>query len=132
MMAMKLTGVKLGILSGVGVASLAGWGLGGVLPGLQAGIVWTLGTIFGVLTVLLVSGRQASRLGMAVLAGSGVRMLSALTMGLFSYLAFKPEGRTFWACFLLAGLCCLICETVWAVRTLRDAQTENAISTGVS
>lgn len=126
MLAAVISGVVAGTLAGLGVSSMAGWtaadGTGGVVPGVQAGLVWTLATAMGVLVLLLLSGRQSSRLGVAVMAGSVVRMLAALTMGLFAFLAFKPEGKTFWACFLLAGLCCLVCETAWAVRQLRGAQ----------
>jgi hypothetical protein len=129
MLAAVISGVAAGTAAGMWLASVAGWsssdgGIGGVVPGVQAGLVWVLASAMGVLVLLLLSGRQASRLGVAVMAGSVVRMLAALTMGLFAFLAFKPEGRTFWACFLLAGLCCLVCETAWAVRQLRGTQRQ--------
>lgn len=134
LVAVKATGVKLGIVAGLGVSTLAGWQMGGLLPGLLAGIVWSLSAAFGVLVILLVSQRQSSRLGVAWLAGSTVRLLAALTLGLFSFLVLKPEGKVFWACFLLAGLCCLVFETVWAVRQLNAVRrpVTPAISTGVS
>lgn len=135
-MAVKLTGVKLGIVAGFVVATFAGWEMGGILPGLLATIVWTLSAALVATVLLLVSQRQTSRLGTAVLAGSVVRMLSALTLGLFVFLAFNPEGKIFWACFLLAGLACLVFETIWAVRLLnashRPENVSPVIRTGVS
>ena len=43
----------------------------------------------------------------------------ALFYGLAISLVFKPELKVFWSAFLVAGLLCLVLETVWAMNMTR-------------
>lgn len=128
-----LVGVQVGIGAGYGIAAMAGWGLGGAIPALQAGVIWTLSAAFGAIVLLMVSQRRCDRLAFAWLGGSMTRMLMALVFGLFVTLVSGPDLKVFWVCFLTAGLCCLVFETIWAVRVLRGVvPASRAISSGVS
>ena len=116
--------IVLGVITGLGWALSANWADG------QAGViiraaavcttVWMLAGIVGLGVLYGATGRRIDRLGFAVLASSMARMLVALSLGLAAYFVAAPDGRTFWTCFLIAGLLALMAETVWAIRTINS------------
>ena len=112
----------VGGLFGYGLATMAVWGDGTpatlLQPALLAAVTWLVASAIGMSLILVLAGSDTGRLPMPVLASSVVRMLAALSLGLVLYFALKVDGRTFWASFLTCGLCCLMSETAWAMRTL--------------
>ncbi len=115
--------VLLGIGVGAAICAGLGWASGQLLTtaATLAGIIWLFASILSVPVLVVGSGLKVDRLGMAVLASSMARMLTALMVGLIAYFIIKPEGRTFWVCFLAAGMLALIGEAFWAIRTINAA-----------
>ncbi len=122
----------LALGAGVLAGGAAGWGVsvaGGPAPigsALLALGVWGFATIFGFTALLLLTRGYVDRLGMGVLGASGVRLLTALLLGVTVQVAVAPAGGAFWFTFLGAGVGALAGETAWAVlalRSLRDART---------
>lgn len=72
------------------------------------------------LFVLFAAARQAiERLPMLIVASGLIRMFVALAAALALYLILNPEGKTFWASFLLGGLLSLLVETSWGMSAVR-------------
>lgn len=72
------------------------------------------------LFVLVLAARQAiERLPMLIVASGVIRMFVALAVGLTLYLILTPEGKTFWAAFLIGGLLSLLVETAWGLSAVR-------------
>lgn len=72
------------------------------------------------LFVLLVAARQSiERLPMLIVASGLIRMFVALAVALAIYLILNPDGKTFWASFLLGGLLTLLVETSWGLSAMR-------------
>lgn len=72
------------------------------------------------LFVLFTAARQAiERLPMLIVASGLIRMFVALAAALALYLILNPEGKTFWASFLLGGLLSLLVETAWGMSAVR-------------
>lgn len=115
--------VCVGVIAGVGVGAAAGWADARSLAiaAATAGAVWGFATLVGVQTLILGTGLASDRLGFGVLASSMARMLTALLVGVVVYFLVKPEGQTFWVCFLAAGLAALIAEAIWGIRTIQTA-----------
>jgi hypothetical protein len=126
--------VGLGV--GIGLGWLAGPMLAEFAPGevvrsaLLAGAAWLIGIWLGLAVMVLVSRRKAMELGLAVMASSVTRLLSALFLGLLIFLGAGPDGRSFWILFLTAGLGVLIAESLWAVKTLNRASEASASGVG--
>lgn len=116
--------IVLGVITGLGWALSADWADGQSNVIVRAAAicttVWMLAAIVGVGVLYGASARKIDRLGPAVLASSMARMLTALSLGLAAYFVASPDGRTFWTCFLTAGLLALMAETVWAIRTINS------------
>lgn len=111
-------GSALGWLASIlifGVPSAGALGAAGL-----AGAAWLVGSALGLAVLLLVARGRHEYLGTAVLGSSGTRTLTALFLGVILYFSLAPDGRAFWAVFLLAGLDALIVETVWAMRVNRS------------
>lgn len=90
-----------------------------ILAALLSGAVVLAGLVNG-LVVLTVGVRNTpERLPMLIVAAGVVRMLIGLFVGLAVYLIVRPEGRTFWFGFLIAGLVCLMVETAWGLAGTR-------------
>lgn len=121
--AVGLLSVALGIGGGAAICAGLGWSSGQNLTTAAslAAIVWAFASILSVQVLVMGSGLRVDRLGMAVLASSMARMLTALLVGLIAYFMIHPEGKTFWVCFLAAGLFALIGEAFWAIRTINAA-----------
>lgn len=107
---------------GVGLALANTWAGGDVSAigraAALAAAVWAISALAGLGILVVASARQTDRLGMAMLASSMSRMLLALLIGLPLFLVVHADGKTFWTCFLLAGLLALAAETAWALRQL--------------
>lgn len=78
-----------------------------------------VGAFMGLVVLAPGGMRTASRLGVAVVAASLVRMLLALAGGVVIYLVLKPEAAAYFGALLAAGLLCLMVEAAWGVRALR-------------
>jgi hypothetical protein len=122
-LAVVVIAVIVGTLVGVGIGIASGWGGTRELTiaALTAAAVWLFATLLGVQTLIFGSGLQVDRLGFGILASSMGRMLAALLVGVVVFFLVKPQGETFWVCFLSAGLAALIAESVWAIRTITSA-----------
>lgn len=92
-----------------------------IIAALLAGSAWIATSILAVTLLHIFTAGRAERLAMGVLGVSFGRMLSAVSIALAIYLLAQPNGNSFWACFLAAGLACLIAETAWAMRTVNQA-----------
>lgn len=107
----------LGAITAFGVAWLNQWA--GPEPLVRAAalaLVATLaGAMVGLLGLAMVVSRDASLLGFGVVLGGVSRMLVALAVAVLIFLVAGPEGRTFWAAFLLSNLLCLTVETAWGM-----------------
>ena len=116
--------IVVGVVTGLGWALSANWAdgqTGGVVRAAAVcTTVWMLAAAVGGGVLYGATGRKIDRLGLAVLASSMARMLTALSLGLAAYFVASPDGRTFWTCFLVAGLLALMAETVWAIRTINS------------
>lgn len=126
-------GVLMGVAAGYGVAQTAGWTSGSANPmsaPILAAIVWLFAAGLGVLMVIGGTAKVIERAGLVVVAASFLRMITALMLGIGAYFALRPEGKTFWTCFLLAGLVCLVAETVWAMRIMNSLQSPAASGSG--
>lgn len=123
-----IAGVVAGALAGYAVARLANWPVGAspVNPAVLAIVVWSFAASLGILTIIGGTGRVVERAGLVVVAASFLRMLTALMLGVGAHFVLHPEGKTFWTCFLLAGLGCLVAETVWAMRILNSLRSARA------
>lgn len=122
--------VILGVLTGAAISVASGW-VGWNEPALirsavaVAGI-WVLATLLGVQILVVGTGLAADRLGFGVLASSMSRMLFALLVGVVVYFLIGFEGRSFWVCFLGAGLAALVAEAVWAIGAINAATKASA------
>ena len=114
--------IVLGVITGLGWALSANWADGQAGAIVRAAVtctsVWMLAAAVGLDVLYGATGRKVDRLGFAVLASSMARMLTALSLGLAAHFIASPDGRTFWTCFLIAGLLALMAETVWVIRTI--------------
>lgn len=126
----------LGVVVGVGCAAAAGWAGRDpstlIRAGALAGIAWLIAGVLGAFVLALVTNRRVDALGMGVLASSMARMLLALLVSLPVFFVGGPDGRTFWTCFLLAGLAALCAETAWGIRQLRSLSATPPLSTGLA
>lgn len=123
----------VGAVAVMAVANAAGWASGkasGGAAGLALAAVLTASLAGLVLLVLLV-GQDLRRLAMAVVGAGVARMLASLGLGLALYLILQPEGKTFWATFLVCNLLCLVVETAWGMVTNQRVHGESRPRDGV-
>ncbi|HVU63150.1 MAG TPA: hypothetical protein VHC70_04190 [Phycisphaerales bacterium] len=118
--------VVFGTLIGAGTGVAASWGTSQTIASaaIMSGLIWLFAVLLGVQTLVLGTGFAVDRLGPGVLASSMARMLVALLVGVVVYFLVRPEGHTYWTCFLSAGLLALTTEASWAVRTINAATRE--------
>jgi hypothetical protein len=121
LIALLLASALFGALLAFGLAASAGFAplpLAAKAAALAA-ICILIGSAHG-LFVLVVAARQSiERLPMLIVASGLIRMFVALAVALAIYLILNPEGKTFWASFLLAGLLSLLVETSWGLSAMR-------------
>lgn len=126
LMAQVVAACVTGGLLGTGVAVVGHWGNGDTqtlgIAAFIATAVWLVGAVIGVMLLGVVTHNQPHKLAPGVLASSTARMLIALIVGVLLFFLLSLEGRTFWSCFLLAGLFALVAESTWAIRTINAAK----------
>ena len=119
-------GIAIGAMIGVGAGFMMAWAGGDarqiVAAAAMAAGAWALGGAVGLGLIIAATVQDAAKLSFAVLAASMLRMMVALAVGLTSFFAFSPDGRTFWTTFLVCGLTALIAETSWTLFTLKHGQ----------
>ncbi len=117
-----------------GLAGIAGWGAGsGELARAAAlGAASCLIPSF-VASALLVAALRTGTTPAFVLMGASVaRFLLSLLVGLGAFLLLHPEGKTFWASFLICGLLGIVVEAAWSVRLLHTSTSPAPGGNGVS
>jgi len=124
MLAAMFIAPVVGAAAGLAVTATANWTTGETAwtpyqTVSAAAACWMMGGLIGVVVLALASGMFVRRIAIGIMASSLVRAGIALFDGLAISLVFKPELKVFWSAFLIAGLLCLILETVWAMSTLR-------------
>jgi hypothetical protein len=124
MLAAMFVAPVIGALGGIGIATIASWTTEGSAWTMRQTVsaaagCWMMGGLIGVVVLALASGMLVRRVAVGMMASSLVRAGIALFDGLAISLVFKPELKVFWAAFLVAGLLCLILETVWAMNLTR-------------
>lgn len=98
------------------------------------GSIWTvtgLATVLGAWPLLIAGAVSASRYGAVVMAGSGVRLLATLAVGLAMSLGAASrsgsgEPLAFWMGVLVAAAAVIIGDSAAAVATLRGASGAGA------
>ena len=112
----------LGILVGCAVSRGADWSEGRALTSAAASValVWLAAVILGVRVLVFGSGMSIDRIGFGVMAASVSRMFFALILGVPVFILLAPENRTFWICFVCAGVSILVAESWWAIRTVNS------------
>lgn len=119
---------SLAVSAAVGgaVASLLAWRLGA--GGETIGSIWLvtiLATLLGAWPALIAGSMPVSRFGALVMAGSGMRLLATMGLGLALDLGgsgFASGERTaFWLGIVLAAVVVLIGDSAVAVSTLSRA-----------
>lgn len=128
-------GAATAVLAGCALGAVVGWLAAALLGGsvgaetgaaFLAFAVWLFAGTMGLVALLLMSQGEVDRLGMAVLASSTARMLSALFIGLLAHFTLAPDGRVFWITFLCSGVAALVGETLWAVMTINAVRAPAA------
>jgi len=71
---------------------------------------------------------SASRAPVVVVAGSAMRTVISLALGLAVYAAAQPDKLVFWGVFLGSALAALVGETAASVRSVRRATRPHASS----
>ncbi len=121
LIALLLASALFGALLAFGLAASAGFAppASAARAAALAALCILIGSAHG-LFVLVVAVRQSiERLPMLIVASGLIRMFVALAAALALFLILNPEGKTFWASFLLGGLLCLLVETSWGLSAMR-------------
>jgi hypothetical protein len=86
-----------------------------------AAACWMVGGLLGVVVMAAATSLRSRRLAAGMIASSLTRAGIALIDALAVTLLVRPEMKIFWSAFLLAGLSCLVIETLWSMSVLKRA-----------
>lgn len=117
-----------------GLAGVAGWG-GDPTALAQAAALGAASCLVPALVasaVLVAALRTGTTPAFVLMGASVARFLLSLLVGLGAFLLLHPEGKTFWASFLICGLLGIVVEAAWSVRLLNTSTRPAPGGNGVS